>query len=145
MKDYTGFENSWPKRTTEQHQRDPMRVKNCKCKTAKEKMASLVGSRYTALLELPCYSSITMCVTDPMHNLFLGTAKRVFVKWIDLNIITKADLSNIQERIEQICATSDLGRLPDNIQSNYGGYTAAQWKNFVHATIFNVCAGRCAT
>ena len=26
---------------------------------------------------------------------------------------------------------SDLGRLPGNIQSNYGGFTASQWKNFV--------------
>ena len=25
----------------------------------------------------------------------------------------------------------DRGRLPGNIKSNYGGFTAAQWKNFV--------------
>ena len=72
-----------------------------------------------------------MCVIDPMHNLFLGTAKRVFSKWIEEDIITKAGLEKLQERIEEISSLSDIGRLPGNIKSNYGGYTAAQWKNFV--------------
>lgn len=72
-----------------------------------------------------------MCAIDPMHNLFLGTAKRVFPKWIESDIIGKAGLENIQSRIEEISTSSDIGRLPGNIKSNYGGYTAAQWKNFV--------------
>ena len=132
-KDYSGFEDrdSWPKRTPAQHRRDAMRVKNCTCKTAPKKLESKLGSRYTVLLELPYYSSLTMCAIDPMHNLFLGTAKRVFTMWADQNVITKADMSKIQDRIEEICATSGLGRLPSNIKSNHGGYTAAQWKNFV--------------
>ena len=85
-KDYSGFQDrqSWPRRTTEQHRRDAYKVKNCKSATERSKMASKLGSRYTILLELPYYSSITMCVIDPMHNLFLGTAKRVFSKWIEI-------------------------------------------------------------
>lgn len=64
-----------------------------------------------------------------MHNLFLGTAKRVFTKWIEGEIITKEGLQTIQARIDEISSLSDIGRLPENISSNYGGYTAAQWKN----------------
>ena len=107
------------------------RVKNCISETAAEKLASQLGCRYTVLLELPYYASIEMCVIDPMHNLFLGTAKRVFSKWIESDIITKAGLETIQTRINEISSLSDIGRLPGNIKSNYGGYTAAQWKNFV--------------
>lgn len=66
-----------------------------------------------------------------MHNLFLGTAKRVFTKWIEDDIITKQGLQTIQARIDEISSLSDISRLPGNIKSNYGGYTAAQWKNFV--------------
>ena len=72
-----------------------------------------------------------MCVIDPMHNLFLGTAKRVFSKWVENYIITKAGLETIQSKIDEMSSLSDIGRLPGNIKSNYGGYTAAQWKNFV--------------
>ena len=132
-KDYSGFDDRdrWPKRTPDQHRRDAEKVKNCTSKTASKKKASHLGTRYTVLLELPYYSSVTMCVIDPMHNLFLGTAKRVFSKWIENDIIAKRDLNTIQERIELFCSSSDLGRLPGNISSNHGGYTAGQWKNFV--------------
>ena len=47
------------------------------------------------------------------------------------DIITKVGLERLQERIEGISSLSDIGRLPGNIKSNYGGCTAAQWKNFV--------------
>lgn len=106
-------------------------MKNCISATAADKLASELGSRYTILLELPYYASIEMCIIDPMHNLFLGTAKRVFSKWVENDIITKAGLEAIQMRIDKISSLSDIGRLPGNIKSNYGGYTAAQWKNFV--------------
>ena len=129
-KDYSGFDrDQWPRRTSQQHRQDAYRVRNCKSET--EKLASKLGTRYTALLELPYYEAIQMCAIDPMHNLFLGTAKRVFSKWIESDIIGKAGLENIQSRIEEISTSSDIGRLPGNIKSNYGGYTAAQWKNFV--------------
>ena len=133
QRDYSGFDDreQWPKRTSEQHRRDAYRVKNCTSETAAQKLASELGTRYTVLLELPYYASIEMCVIDPMHNLFLGTAKRVFSKWVENNIITKEGLDTVQSKMNEISSLSDIGRLPGNIKSNYGGYTAAQWKNFV--------------
>jgi len=60
-----------------------------------------------------------------MHKLFLGTAKRVFSKWTESDIIGKVGLEDIQS-IDEISTSSDIGRLPGNNKSNYGGYTAAQ-------------------
>ena len=133
QKNYGSFDDrdEWPKRSSQQHHKDAYRVTNCRSENAAEKLASQLGVRYTVLFELPYYTSIEMCVIDPMHDLFLGTAKRVFSKWIEEDIITKAGLEKLQERIEDISSLSDIGRLPGNIKSNYGGYTAAQWKNFV--------------
>ena len=133
QRDYSGFDDrdQWPKTSSEQHRRDAYRVKNCASDTAAGKLARELGCRYTVLLELPYYSSVEMCVIDPMHNLFLGTAKRVFSKWIENDIITKAGLETIQSKIDEMFSLSDIGRLPGIIKSNYGGYTAAQWKNFV--------------
>ena len=56
-------------------------MKNCVSESAAEKLASELGYRYTVLFELLYYASVEMCIIDPMHNLFLGTAKRVFTKW----------------------------------------------------------------
>ena len=111
---YSGFDdrNQWPKRSSEQHRRDANRVKNCKSQNASDKVASELGCRYTYLLELPHCGSSEMCIFDPMHNMFLGTAKRVFTKWIEDAIITKEGLQTIQARIEKISSLSDIGRLP---------------------------------
>lgn len=83
QRNYSGLDNRDPKRSFEQHRRDANRVKTCKSQNASDKLASQLGCRYTYLLELPYYASIEMCIIDPMHNLFLGTAKRVFTKWIE--------------------------------------------------------------
>ena len=35
----------------------------------------------------------------------------------------------LEKRIEEMDVPSDIGRLPKKISSNYGSYTAEQWKN----------------
>ena len=131
-KNYSGFDrSSWPPRSDNSHRRNARKVQRCTTKTSRKKMEAKLGSRYTCLLELPYYGSVTMCIIDPMHNLFLGTAKRMFKIWCENDLLTKADLRKLNERIEKVEAPSDLGRLPGNIKSNYGGFTADQWKNWV--------------
>lgn len=63
-----------------QHRRDAHRVNSFTSVSAAENLASQLDSRYTTLLELPYNASVEMCVVDPVHNLFLGAAKRVFSK-----------------------------------------------------------------
>ena len=65
-----------------------------------------------------------------MHNLFLGTAKHVFKLWTKKNVLTKKDLKVLEERIHSFDVGTGIGRLPHRIASNYGGYTASQWKNW---------------
>ena len=72
-----------------------------------------------------------MHVIDPMDNLFLGTAKKMFKICCKNDILTKEKLREVQEHIETVEAPTHLGRLPGNISSNYAGFTASQWKNWV--------------
>ena len=67
---------------------------------------------------------------DPMHNLFLGTAKYVFKLWDKQGIIGKKEMKLLESRIEAMDVPTDIGRLPKKISSNYGSYTAEQWKNW---------------
>ena len=64
-----------------------------------------------------------------MHNLFLGTAKYMYNLWKE-NVFSTAQLKEIEKRIETIEVPADIGRLPINILSNVGSYTAEQWKNW---------------
>ena len=73
---------------------------------------------------------------DPMHNLFLGTAKTVFKLWLEKKVLTKRELKVVEERIKQMDVGTGFGRLPHKISANYGGYTASQWKNWT--TIYSL-------
>ena len=63
VQDFSGFDcDKWVPRSVEQHRED---------------IESEVGCRYYCLLQLPYFDPVKMTVIDPMHNLYLGTAKRV--------------------------------------------------------------------
>ena len=47
----------------------------------REKQESSLGCRYSVLLDLPYFDPVRMCIIDPMHNLYLGSAKRI-LKWV---------------------------------------------------------------
>ena len=66
-----------------------------------------------------------------MHNLFLGTGKHVFSVWIETGILTKTNLKNIEQRLKLFNVPNDVGRLPSQISSSYGSFTANQWKNWI--------------
>ena len=62
-----------------------------------------------------------------MHNLFLGTGKRIFKLWLSLGLLSMKDLDEIEQRIASFTVPASVGKLPTNIASNHGGYTANQW------------------
>ena len=69
---------------------------------------------------------------DPMHNLFLGSAKH-FLKdiWIDKGIIPESSFDVIQQRVDSIRIPTGMGRIPHKIRSGFSAFTADQWKNWV--------------
>ena len=74
--------------------------------------------------------SRSFTVIDPMHNLFLGTAKSMFKLWIEQNLLSKQDIQTMESRIKEFDVGTGLGRLPHKMSANYGCYTASQWKNW---------------
>lgn len=71
-----------------------------------------------------------MTPIDPMHNLFLGTAKHMISVWKTKLILNENDLLKIQEKIGTFCCPSDVGKLPQNFATSYGSFNADQWKNW---------------
>ena len=71
-----------------------------------------------------------MLVVDPMHNLFLGSGKRVLRIWLDNNLISSSNFNQIQECVDNFVVPSDVGRLPRKIETGFSGFTADQFKNW---------------
>lgn len=83
------------------------------------------------MLKLHYFNAPRMCIIDPMHNLFLGTAKRMVQIWKnDEDILPSGSFSNIQEKVDNFITTQGRGRLPYKIESGFAGFMAEQWKNF---------------
>jgi len=130
-KDYSGFErDKWEIRTDKEQRKRVKIVLRTHSKSQRKNEERRLGVRYTALLKLTYYDSIRFCVIDPMHNLFLGTSKSMFKLWIERGILTNNDLKTIDKKIAEIKHFTDIGRIPTNISSNYGSFTAEEWKNW---------------
>ena len=137
--DYSGFNRQdWPKRSNQQHRKDVEDVQSCSSKTAREKMESELGCRYSVFLDLPYFDPVRMTIIDPMHNLFLGSAKRFMSVLFDTGMVTKAQCPTIQKIVTAFTVPDGVGRILWKVQSNFSGLTAEQWKNWT--TIYSIIA-----
>ena len=129
--DYSGFDRDlWPPRHNDSHRIHAEMVRKAPTQSKQEELATKYGVYYSCLLQLEYFDAIRFTAIDPMHNLFLGTAKHVFKLWVKRNLLTKKDLKMLEDKINSLDVGTGIGRLPHRIASNYGGYTASQWKNW---------------
>ena len=131
--DYSGFDReNWEVRTVAAHRAAVIRIIKCCTKSSRQEVESETGFRNTVLLQLPYFDSCRMLLVDPMHNLYLGSAKHVLKAiWIEKNLLTEADFETIQKRVDKCCVPTDIGRIPHKILSGFSSFTADQFKNWV--------------
>ena len=129
--DFSGFKREeWPKRDMRSHKRRARELLRAKTKAEHDRLSKEYGLYYSVLLELSYFDSVIFTIIDPMHNLFLGTAKSMFKLWMAEGLLEKGDIKKVEERIREFDIGTGLGRLPHKISANYGCYTASQWKNW---------------
>ena len=129
--DYSGFDRDlWRPRHNDSHRIHAEMVRNAPAQSKQEELATKYGVYYSCLLQLEYFDAIRFTAIDPMHNLFLGTAKHVFKLWVKKNFSTKKDLKMLEDKINSLDVGTGIGRLPHRIVSNYGGYTASQRKTW---------------
>ena len=119
--------------TNEQHRQQAQHILNQTSTADKINLEKLYGNRSSEIMELPYFNCTRYHIIDPMHNLFLGTAKQIMKNvWIDSQnpLISKNDLEKIQAKMDDVKAPSSIGRMPRKIANGYGGFTADQWKTW---------------
>ncbi|KAL5494053.1 hypothetical protein EMCRGX_G015323 [Ephydatia muelleri] len=100
---------------------------------ARDRIESQYGSRFTALMLLEYFDCVRFHIVDPMHNLFLGTAKHIMKNvWLDdiEPIIPKRFHAMMQEKVDKCETPSSMGRIPHKIASSFSSFTADQWKTW---------------
>lgn len=89
----------------------------------------MYGVHLSALTKLEYFDCVRFHVIDPMHNLFLERAKYIFKLWTE-NVLSKEQLKEISKKIEELNTATCIGRIPRKIATNYGNFTAEEWKNW---------------
>ena len=129
--DYSGYAvDEWEKRTGENHKHYAELARDAATQAERESLQRTWGVRYSELHSLPYYDPVRMHVVDPMHNLFLGTAKRVFKVWIETGILSPEKLKHIDSKMKNIKLPADIGRIPSNISTAHSRMTADEWKKW---------------
>jgi len=120
-----------PQRSREKHRNIAYKFKKANSQI-RNQILNEHGIRWTPLIRLPYMDIQRFIVIDPMHNLYLGTAKRMMKEWTsgDQPLISIHDLKKIQDIIDATPPTSDIGRIPLKIASRFAGFTADQWKTW---------------
>ena len=111
------------------HMEECNMLQNCTRKGEREILERDFGTRYSVLLELVYVDPIRMTALDPMHNLFIGTAKHKISVWTTQKLLCDEDFKLIQDKMEPFQCPSDIGRLPKKCSSSYGSCNADQYKN----------------
>ncbi|CAB5180826.1 unnamed protein product [Rhizophagus irregularis] len=129
--DFSNFNANLPQRSKEKHQSIAYKFKNSSS-TIRNQIFTEHGIRWTPLIKLPYIDIQRFIVIDPMHNLYLGTAKRIMKKWTsgEQPLISVHDLKKIQSIIDATPPPSDIGRIPHKIASQFAGFSADQWKSW---------------
>ena len=127
--DYSGFDESkWLRRDSSTHRELALQYKQLNNSSRQKAFEAEHGLRFSLLLDLPGFDIIRYHVIDPMHNLFEGSAKNFIKLLLDSKIV---DFTIIQKRSKVVVAPMKIGRLPLKMESNYCGFTADQWRNWV--------------
>ena len=131
--DFAGFDReNWRARTGTEHRMLATRLLSTTTKTERAAAESSSGCRYSVLLDLPYLNAPRMLIVDPMHNLFLGSAKH-FMKAIVVErmLLSNSQFDLLQHRMDRFSVPPNIGRIPHKIQSGFASFTADQWKNWV--------------
>lgn len=115
-------------RTRESNYKAAMRWKNASSSKEREDLEQEEGCRYSELHRLPYFDVVRQSIIDPMHNLLLGTCKRMAKNWD----FEKKQLQKMQEKANLVQLPAGFESLsPKRISSNFSNFKADTWRSWV--------------
>ena len=131
--DYSGFDmDNWISRTMEDNREHAEQWRHAETMGERRERERQNGTRWSELHRLQYFDPVRCTIVDPMHNLFLGTAKRMTKVWLSRGFLTDTDLQQMQVLADGILLPPDYVSLKRKIVSGQGfSYmTADDWKSW---------------
>jgi hypothetical protein len=128
---YGNLSRRYPHRKWENIATQVAEIQRQTSSSTREALEKKYGVRYTELSRLEYYDGVQFTVIDPMHNLFLGTAKTMLKDvWPRTDNLSSGDLDQIQDCVDLTNTPAEIGLIPRKIASCFSSFTAAQLKNW---------------
>jgi hypothetical protein len=117
-------------RTHNQHKKDGTRWKDAPNKSQRESITRETGSRFTVFSALEYLDLIKSLAIDPMHLIFMGTAKKIVKYFKSRGFFPDRILVKLQRQIDQCKLPRDVSGLRYKVGAGFSHVTADQWKVF---------------
>ena len=63
--------------------------------------------------------------------MYLGTGKHLLQTWINEQLLTDNQLTQVENMVKLFHMPANIGRIPSNIMSSYGSFKVSQWRNWI--------------
>ena len=126
-----------PLRTNQEHRAQAWRYEHEPSKSARAELKTLCGTHETAFLALPYFDTVRMVLVDPLHNLWLGAARRFWIKACKHEKITPKQRALLQRCIDTTQVPSNtIPRMPHKLttkkpSSGFGQMIGREWQAWV--------------
>jgi hypothetical protein len=128
---------TYPLRTNEEHRAQAWTYEHEQSKSARKELRELYGTHETAFLALPYFDTVRQVLVDPLHNLWLGAARRFWVKACETKLVTPEQRGLMQRCIDTTQVPSDtIPRMPHKLTtkeptSGFGQLIGREWQAWV--------------
>ncbi|KAG1083805.1 hypothetical protein G6F42_022059 [Rhizopus arrhizus] len=129
--------DAWSLRTNIENRHHARNWKEASTKKQRTDLEQKFGTRFSALHDLEYLDLVRCTAIDPMHGLFLGTAKKMIKIWrttiCDLThelYLTDADLKEMQKEANDIVLPAQYTPINQKIASNFSDLKADEWRTW---------------
>jgi hypothetical protein len=115
--DFSDFDDEhWILRNNTQQRQEAYAWLNATHITQQRTLQTDTGSKWSELHRLEYFDVVRLTTVDPMHNLFLGTPKRMVEVWVDHGLLSTADFKAMADESASIAIPSQYCRISKGMQ-----------------------------
>lgn len=126
---YENFQN-WSLRTKESNYTAAIQWSQAKTPEDRFRLEKNNGTRYSELHRLKYFDVVKQTVIDPMHNLLLGTCKRMVDCWKKQGFFSNDNLKKMQHLCDDVQLPSGYESLNKKVIGNFANMKADNWKSW---------------
>lgn len=124
-------DNTWNYREGDSNRRQALNWKNTSTLPGRKNLERQYGTRYSELHRLEYLDLIKCTAVDALHNLYLGTAKRMMDWWKKTGYLSEVDFRDMSVKAKSIIVPPQFTPIAHKIASGFSNMKGDEWRSWV--------------